>query len=216
MPSQSTSLAKLFDGALDRVPVIGILRGYPADAARQAADVAAAGGIKVVEVTLDSPDARQSIAAIAESETDLFVGAGTVTSPEQVPDVLAAGAQFVVTPGLVDRVVEACVEAGVPVIPGAATPTEVLRALSLGATAVKVFPAEQLGGPTYLRAIRAPLRNPPLIPTGGIGPENAAEYLAGGAAALGAGSSLFPARIAEESDWDSLADLVARWVEVVR
>ena len=88
--------------------------------------------------------------------------------------------------------------------------------MAAGAAAVKVFPAEQLGGPGYLRAIRAPLGNPPLVPTGGINPENAAEYLASGAVAVGAGSSLFPAHIARDHDWAALETLVSVWIRAVQ
>jgi 2-dehydro-3-deoxyphosphogluconate aldolase/(4S)-4-hydroxy-2-oxoglutarate aldolase len=107
------------------------------------------------------------------------------------------------------------VESGLPAFPGAATPTEIDLALTSGATAVKVFPAEQLGGPGYIKAIMSPLGNPPLIPTGGVTTANAAEYMRAGAVALGAGTSLFSAeRIAEEGV-GSVARRTAEWLEAL-
>lgn len=191
------------------------MRGYPPDSALQAAAVAAGCGIRVLEITLDSPNAISVISRISESDSELVVGVGTVMESSQVVSAVAAGARFVVSPNLNPGVIAACAEEKVPAIPGAATPTEILTALDAGAVAVKVFPARQLGGPAYLAAIRGPLRNPPLIPTGGVEPETANDYLINGAVALGAGSSLFPARIGEERDWSVLETVVDRWIEAV-
>jgi 2-dehydro-3-deoxyphosphogluconate aldolase/(4S)-4-hydroxy-2-oxoglutarate aldolase len=148
----------------------------------------AAGGIRVVEVTLDSRDALGAIERM-RARGDVTVLAGTVRRPAQVDEAVQAGAEACVGPVFVPAVVERCLELGVPAIPGTLTPTEVETAWQAGAAMVKVFPGS-LGGPRYLRELLAPLADVPLLVTGGVTAENAAEYLAAGAAAVGVGSSL--------------------------
>lgn len=202
--------------ALAQIPLIGILRGYEPAAAVEAAAVAHAGGVLVLEVTMDSPDCLAVIEEIAGKERDLAVGVGTVTLPEQVTQAADSGASFVVTPALSEAVISTSLELGLPAIPGVATTTEILRALDIGAVGVKIFPAEQLGGPPYIRAIGGPLGHPAMVPTGGITPQNASDYLASGAVALGAGSALFPSHVGEEADWRKLEVIVGQWIEAIR
>ena len=151
------------------------------------ADTLRTSGIRVVEVTMDSPEAERSIDLVAQ--TGAVVGAGTVISVAEAEAAVAAGASFVVAPHTDLSVVQWAVERGVPVVPGALTPTEVMTAWNAGATAVKVFPAS-VGGPAYLNAIGGPLEGVPLIPTGGITADNAAAFLVAGAVAVGLGGWL--------------------------
>ena len=144
-------------------------------------------GIGLVEVTLDTPGALEAVERGRRSGWS--IGVGTVIEPDQVDLSVDAGAAFVVTPGLVAGVVERALELGVDVVPGAFTPTEVIRAHSMGVSAVKLFPAS-LGGPSYLRALLAPLVRVPLVPTGGIAIEEVGAYLAAGAACVGLGTAL--------------------------
>lgn len=146
------------------------------------------GGITCLEITMDSPGAADAIARAA-ARGDAVVGAGTVRTAAEVDAAVAAGAAFCVSPGTVEAVLSRCADHGVPAIPGALTPTEIERAWALGAAMVKVFPAS-VGGPAYLRAIRAPLAGIPLIVTGGVGAGNAAEFLRAGADAVGVGGAL--------------------------
>jgi 2-dehydro-3-deoxyphosphogluconate aldolase / (4S)-4-hydroxy-2-oxoglutarate aldolase len=146
------------------------------------------GGIGVVEITLDSPGALETIAALRD-DRDLVVLAGTVRTADDVRAAVAAGAQACVGPALVREVLDACREAGVPAIPGALTPTEVETAWRLGAAMVKLFPAARLG-PEYVRDLRGPLRDVLLLATGGVDAPNAAAFLRAGAAAVGVGSAL--------------------------
>ncbi len=147
-----------------------------------------AGGIVVIEVTLNSPEALSGLRELRKAFGErMVIGAGTVLSAEQVHSVFEAGAQFIVAPNTDDRVIEACHKRGLPVIPGAYTPTEVVRAFEAGVTMVKLFPATT---PTYVQAVHAPLDQIPLMVTGGVNTENAVEYLRAGASALGLGSSL--------------------------
>jgi len=147
------------------------------DTAVPVAAALAEGGLPVAEVTFRTAVAADAIARIA-AETDVLVGAGTVVRPEQVDEAVAAGAQFIVTPGLSARVIERCRELDVLVIPGVATATEVIAALDLGLDLLKLFPAEAAGGVALLRALRGPFPDVRFVPTGGISAANAASYLA--------------------------------------
>lgn len=199
---------------LSALPIIGILRKCPpAHVVRMAATVAEV-GVDRIEVTLDSLEPFDQISALRAE--GLAVGVGSVTRSEQVDRAVAAGAQFVISPVVANEVIAACVRLDVPCVPGAATPTEILDALDLGATAVKVFPIAQLGGPAYMRAIASPLGGPPLIPTGGVRPEDAAAYLAAGAIALGVGGSLFPESALADGDVEAVSRAAQGWVEALR
>jgi 2-dehydro-3-deoxyphosphogluconate aldolase / (4S)-4-hydroxy-2-oxoglutarate aldolase len=146
------------------------------------------GGLDVFEITLDSQDALETIAAL-RGDADLFVLAGTVRTADEVHAAVEAGAQACVSPALAPDVVEACGEAGVPAIPGAMTPTEIERAWRLGAELVKVFPAARLG-PEFISDLRGPLEDIPLLATGGVDTSNAVDFLRAGATAVGVGSAL--------------------------
>jgi 2-dehydro-3-deoxyphosphogluconate aldolase / (4S)-4-hydroxy-2-oxoglutarate aldolase len=208
------SIDELLPG-LSAVPVVGILRGCPVHLAPPVATAAREAGLKVIEVTLDSPAALDQVAAVLELGLDMLIGVGTVTRPQQVIEAVAAGAQFVVSPVVRDVVVRECIAMGLPCVPGAATPTEIARAIELGAAAVKVFPAASLGGPGFLAAVAGPLGNPPLIPTGGVELDNAIRYFAAGAVAVGVGSAMFSADALGRGDADRVRADVRRWVEVV-
>jgi 2-dehydro-3-deoxyphosphogluconate aldolase/(4S)-4-hydroxy-2-oxoglutarate aldolase len=151
-------------------------------------DTLARAGLGVIEITLDADDALEVIARLRQ-RGDVSVIAGTVRRPEQVGPAADAGAEACVSPGLVPEVVERCHDVGVPVVPGALTPTEVERAWSLGAALVKLFPGNAVG-PGYVRELLAPLADVPLIVTGGIDAGNARSFLDAGAVAVGAGSAL--------------------------
>jgi 2-dehydro-3-deoxyphosphogluconate aldolase / (4S)-4-hydroxy-2-oxoglutarate aldolase len=197
------------------VPIIGILRKCPPGYTTRIVAAVAEAGIDHIEVTLDSAEPFEQISALAATE-GLVVGVGSVTQADQVDRAVGAGAQFVISPVVASEVIAACTRLGVPCVPGAATPTEILTALTLGATAVKVFPIAQLGGPAYLRAIASPLGGPPLVPTGGVSPDNAGAYLAAGAVALGVGGSLFSAAALADGDTEVVRQAAQTWVEVVR
>jgi len=201
--------------ALRTRPVIGILRGCPLSHAQAMAGAAIASGITVLEVTLDSERPLEQIAAIRVAHPEADVGVGTVRAAEQIGPAVEAGAGFVVSPIVDSSVITAAVELGVAAIPGAATPTEIDLALRLGATAVKVFPIDQLGGPGYLRAIRSPLGDPPLIPTGGVDPGSISDYLRSGAIAVGLGGALFPRAAIAEGNGDVVARLAKEIVETL-
>ncbi|HSJ28500.1 MAG TPA: bifunctional 4-hydroxy-2-oxoglutarate aldolase/2-dehydro-3-deoxy-phosphogluconate aldolase [Acidimicrobiia bacterium] len=208
MNSTSPNRGTVLPG-LAEFPVIGIVRRLPPDVVPEAARAAFDAGLRYLEVTMDSDDALGVIRAVTRHHSG--VGVGSVTRVEQVTHAREAGAEFVVMPITRVELIQAAVESGMAAFPGAATPTEIDLALRSGATAVKVFPAEQLGGPGYVRAILSPLGDPPLIPTGGVTPANAAEYLRAGAVALGAGTALFSAAAIAEDGIGTVAARTAQW-----
>ncbi len=175
--------------ALERIladRVVALLRAVP-----NAAGVAASlveGGVRILEVTMDSPDAEELIRELGASD-ELTLLAGTVRTPAEAERAVAAGAEGCVSPVFSADVVARCRELGVPAIPGALTPTEIETATGAGAALVKLFPAGALG-PAYVRDVLAPLRGVPLLASGGIDAVNAGEFLRAGAAAVAAGSSL--------------------------
>jgi 2-dehydro-3-deoxyphosphogluconate aldolase/(4S)-4-hydroxy-2-oxoglutarate aldolase len=182
-------------------PIIAILRGHAPEAVQRIVDGLVDGGVTTVEVTLDSPHALRSIVAL-DDRGDVIVGAGTVMDATGAEAAIDAGAAFLVAPDVNRAVIAAALDRGVPMLPGALTPTEIATAWEAGAAAVKLFPAVPLG-PAYVAAMRGPLAGIPLVPTGGIDDANAAAFMAAGAVALGVGGWLTndpdPAVVAERA-----------------
>ncbi len=192
--------------------VVAILRMASAEHAVEGIGAAVRGGFEAVEVTMNTPGATDALAEVA-GRVDAIVGAGTVTAPEHVKEAYDAGAEFIVTPVVVPEVVDAGHELSLPVIIGAATPTEIFAARRAGADWVKVFPAEALGGPDYVTAVLGPLRGTPVWVSGGITPENYLGYLDAGAELVGFGSDVFDADIAAAGRYD---EIERRAIEVHR
>jgi 2-dehydro-3-deoxyphosphogluconate aldolase / (4S)-4-hydroxy-2-oxoglutarate aldolase len=173
---------------LERGPVLGIIRYRVPGDLRAVIDALRAGGVPLVEITIDTPGALQAIARAASD--GLTVGAGTVTTPEEVRAAVDAGAGFLVSPAFVPEMVASALAAGVEPIPGVLSPSELLAARRVGAEAVKVFPAGPAGGPALVRALRGPFPDVPLLPTGGIGPQDVKAFLDAGATCVGLGATL--------------------------
>lgn len=174
-----------------------------------------AGGLPVAEITFRTAAAQDSIRAMAD-RGDILLGAGTVLTPEQVDQAVAAGASYVVSPGLSRAVVERCQEHGVLALPGAVTATEIQAALELGLTTVKFFPAGTSGGAPAIAALAAPFGGVSFVPTGGIGPKNVLEYLAIPAVAAVGGSWMVPRDRVKAGDFDGIRDLTAEAVALVQ
>ena len=189
----------------EAVPLVAILRGFRPAQLGPLVEAVRDGGLTTLEVTMNSPDAAGQIrAALAGGGGQLNVGAGTVTSRALLEEALAAGASFIVTPTLQPALIAECVRRGVPVFPGALTPTEVAAAREHGARWVKVFPADA-AGPAYLRRLKDLHPDLRLMPTGGVDLETIGSYRAAGADGFGVGSPLFDrARIAA-GDWAAVA-----------
>ena len=176
---------------LAAVPVMAILRASDAGRFLEVGRVLYEAGVRAIEVTLTSRGALEALGRLREELAgDAVLGVGTVRSPGDAEAAVEAGAAYLVAPDLRPEVVAWAVERGVPVVPGALTPTEVAAAWAAGATAVKVFPVSAVGGPAYLKAVRAPLPEGPLVPTGGVGIDDIGAYLAAGAVTVGIGSPL--------------------------
>ncbi|MGW6536695.1 bifunctional 4-hydroxy-2-oxoglutarate aldolase/2-dehydro-3-deoxy-phosphogluconate aldolase [Streptomyces sp. NPDC055051] len=176
--------------ALAATPVIAILRAGSASRFPEVTEVLGAEGVRAVEFTLTTPGALEALKELSQDRPGgLALGAGTVTTPRRAEEAVAAGATYLITPSYSPEVIAEAQRLGVPVLPGALTPTEILSAWQAGATMVKLFPGS-IGGPEYVRAVRAPLPDVPLVPTGGISLEEAPAYLAAGATALGMGGPL--------------------------
>jgi len=197
--------------------IIAILRGDYRETAVPIVSALAAGGIRVVEVTMNSPGVFDLIATLtAHFGDDLLVGGGTVRTPEQVQRSVDAGARFIVSPDTHPPVIEAALTADIVPLPGALTPSEITTAVRTGATLVKLFPASQVA-PSYLRQILAPLDSVKLFPTGGITLENARAYIEAGAAGLGIGSALVPSNFDDSpSAQAALTGRARQFVEAVR
>ncbi|TMR06363.1 bifunctional 4-hydroxy-2-oxoglutarate aldolase/2-dehydro-3-deoxy-phosphogluconate aldolase [Actinomadura soli] len=197
--------ADLFDLA----PVIPVVVLDDADAAVPLARALVGGGLPVIEVTLRTPAALAAITRIAAEVPDAVVGAGTVVRPEDAERSAAAGARFLVSPGCTPRLQAAMVASGLPFLPGVATASEAIALLEDGVTAMKFFPAEAAGGIACLRSLYGPLPQIRFCPTGGVGPGNAAEYLALENVGCVGGSWLTPADAVRDGDWDRVRTLAA-------
>lgn len=176
----------------------------------------AAGGITVYEVTLRTPAALQAIKAIREALPDALVGAGTVLNPQQYDAAVEAGAQFVISPGCTAELLQHARQRAVPLIPGVATPSEIMTAYSMGYDHLKFFPAEANGGAPALKAISAPLPQIRFCPTGGISPKNVNEYLALSCVGTVGGSWMLPADALKQGDWQRVTQLSKEAVELVK
>jgi 2-dehydro-3-deoxyphosphogluconate aldolase/(4S)-4-hydroxy-2-oxoglutarate aldolase len=198
------------------LPVVGILRGFRAVAVERLVEAALRGGLRNIEVTMDSEGAAELIRlARRVAGGAANVGAGTVLGLEDLRLAREAGAEFIVTPIVAPGVIEACRAERVPVIPGAFTPTEIHRAWELGADLVKVFPADQLG-PAYVRSVKAPLPKVKLLPTGGVTVETLPAFKKAGADGFGVGSPLFAREKAESGDWAWVEAQARRFAEAFR
>jgi 2-dehydro-3-deoxyphosphogluconate aldolase/(4S)-4-hydroxy-2-oxoglutarate aldolase len=200
--------------ALGLVPVV---RARSAEEATQAIDAIRAGGIDVLEVTMTVPGAVPLIAQVAQRfGADAVIGAGTVLDAETARACILAGAQFVVTPTLNAETIACCRRYGVPVLPGALTPTEVLTAWEAGADMVKVFPCSAVGGASYIKALKAPLPQVELVPTGGVNLETAAAFIKAGASALGLGSDLVDLEALRKGNAASVSERARQLVAIVQ
>lgn len=199
----------------NKVPVIGIMRNMPSHQTEALANCYANAGLTTLEVTMNSEGAAETIAWLVQHYGDrLNIGAGTVCDLSDLEKALSAGAGFIVTPILEEEVIRACVKIGIPVFPGAFTPTEIYKAWKLGASMVKVFPASKLG-PEFIKELLAPLNNLQLLPTGGINLQNFREYFKAGAKGVGIGSGLFPAELIDHNRWEDLKQLYEQVVQEV-
>jgi 2-dehydro-3-deoxyphosphogluconate aldolase/(4S)-4-hydroxy-2-oxoglutarate aldolase len=189
---------------------VAVVRLRDAAAVERVAEALHAGGVLAIELTVTTAGAVEAIERLSRAAGgDLLVGAGSVLDRDTARRVVDAGALYVVSPVFREEVVEEAHRLGAAALPGAFTPTEILDAHRAGADAVKVFPADPLG-PAFIRGVLAPMPFLRLVPTGGVTPENAAEWLRAGAAAVGLGSALVDPRLVEAGDWAALTERARR------
>ena len=192
--------------------LVAVIRAPDAQAALGAARAVAAGGVRIVEITFTVPDAPQVMAALRD-EPGLTVGAGTVLTAAQARAALAAGARFVIAPNFSREVADEALGAGVLFCPGAYTTTEILAARAAGAHLVKIYPVGVVGGPAYIRIIRDPLPDIPMLAAGGTTLENAVPFLEAGCVGVGLGASLADPALAAAGRFDELTRRARAFVE---
>ncbi len=197
------------------IGVIPCARVRLAEHALYAAETLYAAGIPIVEVTLTLPPAPEVIRNLAQRYPDMIVGAGTVLDTESALRCIAAGARFITSPGFVPEVVECAKQAGIVVFPGALTATEVIAAWKAGSDFVKIFPAATAGGTHYVRALKVPLPQIPLIVTGGVNQLTAFDYILAGASAVGVGGELLPKEALLHRQDDRIHELAGRFLAMV-
>lgn len=204
---------------LERIGEIGIVPVVVLNDVKDAEPLAQAlcdGGLPCAEVTFRTDAAEGSIRRMTKSFPDMLVGAGTVLTIDQVDRAVAAGAKFIVSPGLNPKIVKYCNEKGVLIIPGCANPSDVEQAIENGLSVVKFFPAEQAGGLNYIKAIAAPYTGLKFMPTGGINPKNVRSYLAYDKILACGGSWMVKGDLVQAGEFDKVRELVKEAVEIVK
>ena len=196
------------------VPVIKLTN--PERDAKPLADALCEGGLPVAEVTFRAAGADTAIRLMKEAHPEMLVGAGTVLTTEHVDKALAAGAEFIVTPGFDGELVQYCQEKGIAIFPGCTTPTDYHAAYKFGLEVLKFFPAEQSGGLAKIKAMNAPFPMFKVMPTGGISLKNLKEYLAAPVICACGGSYMVTADLIENQKWDEIIDLCKQSVEIVK
>ena len=202
-----------------RIVEIGIIpsiRLLSAEDARFAAETVARAGIPIVEVTMTVPQAVDIIAELARRMPDLIIGAGTIFGVETARRCAEAGARFITSPGLDLKIVEFALSEGILAIPGALTPTEVTSAWQAGADFIKIFPCAQVGGASYIHALKGPFPDVLFVAAGGVNQKTASEFITAGAAAIGVGAELIPKKAVQHRDDHWITELVRRFLNSVQ
>ena len=196
--------------------VVAVIRAPSGEVLADVAEALLAGGVEAIEVTFTVPKAHRVLEQVADRLGDKIVlGAGTVLDPETARTAMLAGARFIVGPAVNLDVIRLCRRYSCPVMPGALTPTEIIAAWEAGADVVKICPSE-LTGPGYLKAVRAPLPQVRMMPTGGVNLNTAAEFIKAGACALGIGGSLVDPHAVASKDFAKITDLARQYVQIVK
>ena len=199
---------------IKKAGAVAILRTETAERALGAAKAVIAGGFRIIEITYGVPKATGVISQLRRENRGLLIGAGTVLTREQANDAIDAGAEFLVSPCVIPEMMEVGRERGIATIPGAFTPTEIHTAWALGADIVKIFPAVA-NGPDYLKALRGPLPNIPIMPTSGVNIGNVADWFRAGAVAVGAVGSVLDPALIQNGEWDALTARARDFLEAV-
>jgi len=201
---------------IEEIGIVPAIRLFSAEDALFAVEAVSDSGIPIAEVTMTTPGALDVISGLAHKRPELIVGAGTVNDIETARRCLDAGAKFLTSPGLDIQVVEFAVKNQVVVLPGALTPSEIMAAWKAGADFVKVFPCSLLGGAGYIRALKSPFPNIPLIASGGVTQGNVADFILAGATGVGIGSDLINPEAVRRRERDWIRELAGRFLKTVQ
>ncbi|MBY5960252.1 bifunctional 4-hydroxy-2-oxoglutarate aldolase/2-dehydro-3-deoxy-phosphogluconate aldolase [Membranicola marinus] len=198
----------------NEMPIIGIMRNINPDSLPYILNAFHNAGLSTIEITLNSINAKgQMQSALSTYGSQLNVGMGTIRNIQELEMALNYGAQFIVTPNVNANVISRCKKIGVPIFAGALTPTEICNARSLGAAMVKLYPASVMG-PDYLKSLKGPLDQVPLIATGGVDKNNMSDFISAGATGLGIGSTLFKQELIDRKDWSKLETHMKGYVRI--
>lgn len=195
---------------------IAVIRSPTLERGLQMARAMAAGGMHLIEITWTSDQAAALISQLRTQLPDCQIGAGTLLSQDQLQAAIAAGAQFLFSPHTDPPLIRRALAQGIPMIPGAFTPSEIVTAWQAGASSVKVFPIQAMGGATYIQSLQGPLGQIPLIPTGGVTVENAANFLQAGAIAIGLAGDLFPPQALSTQNWEAVSQRAEQLVAALQ
>ncbi len=191
---------------LQQYRAIAVIRAATFELGYEMAQAVARGGIHLIEITWNSDRPEDLIDILRSDLPHCTIGTGTLLNQVDLNRAIAAGAQFLFTPHTEPTLIQLAAASGIPIIPGALSPTEIVTAWHAGANCVKVFPISAVGGPHYIQSLHGPLGHIPLIPTGGVNLQNAINFLKAGAIAVGLSGDLFPKKLLAEQDWDAISD----------
>jgi 2-dehydro-3-deoxyphosphogluconate aldolase/(4S)-4-hydroxy-2-oxoglutarate aldolase len=201
---------------IEEVGVLAVLRGPSEELTLKMVDALIKGGVIGIEITYSTPNAAQVVKSLDQEFGDQIVlGMGTLTKPEQVEEALGAGATFLVSPHTSDALGTEMAASGAPVMMGALTPSEVMNAFRLGSDVVKIFPGS-LGGPSYMKSLKGPFPDIPMMPTGGVSDRNLVDWFKAGAFAVGAGSNLCPKEFALSGEFEKITEIASNFMAAVK
>jgi 2-dehydro-3-deoxyphosphogluconate aldolase/(4S)-4-hydroxy-2-oxoglutarate aldolase len=195
----------MFFSLLRQYRALAIIRASDLELGRRMGVAIAQGGMRLIEITWNSDRAPELIARLRSELPECIIGTGTILTVDQLKNAIESGIQFCFTPHVNLQLIETAISFDIPIVAGALTPTEIVTAWQAGASCVKVFPVDAVGGISYIKSLQGPLPQIPLIPTGGITLENAHRYIEAGAIAVGLSGQLFPKLALEAGDWDAIA-----------
>ena len=201
---------------IEELGVLAVIRGPSEELTIKMVDALVAGGVTGIEITFTTPNALEVVSALdKEFGQNIIMGMGTLTRPKQAELAKEAGATFLVSPHINKKLAKAMVETGLPTMMGALTPSEVMQARKYGSDVVKIFPGS-LGGPAYMKSLKGPFPDIPMMPTGGVSDKNLAEWFQVGAFAVGAGSNLCPKNLALSGDFDQITGIAKKYVAAIK
>lgn len=201
---------------IEDVGVLAVLRGPSEELTLKMVDALIRGGVIGIEITYSTPNAAQVVASLDKEFGDQIVlGMGTLTRPAQVEEAMGAGATFLVSPHTEDELGTEMAKSGLPVMMGALTPSEVVKAHRLGSDVVKIFPGS-LGGPSYMKSLKGPFPDIPMMPTGGVKDSNLVDWFKAGAFAVGAGSNLCPKDLALAGEFEKITEIASNFMSAIK